>query len=136
MKYLLKVLILSFIILCSISCRSQMIQTVSDLNKLDSNKTEFIGKPLDSLFKEIKLEIKSAVLSPGGFSMRPSYIIFYFVSNSDYHKYMKDTGKKPAHIRVLVKEDTFDINMKGIDWTEEDKKKYGGFTIGYIWVNN
>jgi len=128
MKQIFKFLVLPLLI-GTISCRAQMVQTTNDLNKLIINKNQFIGKPLSDLLQQIKPPIKRAMVFPGSIETN-SY--FYFVSDSDFHKYWQEEKKTPPHIRVMVKEYNFNWDKPKEhwnDWTKEDEKEYGNLTV-------
>lgn len=59
----LTLLLVTFLI--SISCTSQTtIKTLVDAKKLETNKNEFVGKPLSYLLNHIELDIKSIIPTP------------------------------------------------------------------------
>jgi len=124
------------VMILGISCKAQMVQTVADANKLAENKQEFIGKPLENLLKEIKPPIKRVRAIAGGGGEFNSFVFLYFVNDSEYYAYEKQTGKMPTKITVHVAEGSFDWNPftekpKGhrYDWTKEDEKKLGKLTV-------
>ncbi len=126
MKILSKISLIFFLIITGISCKAQLVQTVADAKKLEIGKDKFIGKPLKDLLKEIKPPIKRAVLQPGGMEGVNNYVIFNFISDSDYNKYKSETGKIPVTIRINVKEYNFKWDPSNkpknqrSNWTKED----------------
>lgn len=141
MRMLFKILLLSFILITATSCKAQLVQTVADAKKLEIGKDKFIGKPLKDLLKEIKPPIKRAVLQPGGMEGVNNYVIFNFISDSDYNKYKSETGKIPVTIRINVKEYNFKWDPSNkpknerFNWTKEDEEKYGNLTVTWIRVS-
>ena len=141
MKILFKILLLVFILITATSCRAQLVQTVMDAKKLEINKDKFIGKPLSSLLKQIKPQIKSVLVIPGS-SERLSTICFYFLPHSDIHKFKEETGKNPVEIWIRLKEYDFKWDPstrpqdQRYDWTKEDEETFGKMTLVQIKVNN
>jgi len=72
--------------------------------------------------------------------MRPGFINFYFAPKSEYDK-ARAQDKFPLTIKVYIKEN-FEWNRKGktkdnwLNWTKEDKEKYGKLIIADIKVYN
>jgi hypothetical protein len=140
MRPLFNIAIFTFSIIISTSCYAQqMVNKTSDTKKLEINKTEFVGKPLKELLKEIGPKIETALGSPSS-SEQPGFINFYFTQKKDYDKYRKQ-NKFPLTLKVYVKGD-FDWNKKGktnedwLNWTKEDEKKYGELIVLDIKVYN
>jgi len=137
MKQVFKFLVLPLLFMGILSCRAQMVQTVTDAKKLEINENQFIGKPLSDLFKEIKPEIKRVNVSPGGGETN-SFFDFYFLSNEEYYK-NRGEGKEPMGIRVYTKEiiPWYTSNRPKEDWRKwnsDDIKTYGNLTVVAIRV--
>ena len=140
MKILLKIFTIVFLLAITTSCHSQkIVQKTSDAKKLESNKSQFIGRPLKDLLKEIKPKIETALGSPGT-SEQAGFFNFYFTPKAEYDKYRAE-NKFPLTIKVYIKE-SFDWNRKEktkddwLNWTKEDEEKYGNLTIVDIKVYN
>jgi len=115
-----------------------MMRTVSDAQKLKTNEQLFIGKPLKTLLKEIKPEIKMVFVESKRADGALSYIVFRFVDRQTWQKEYGE-GKTPLGIRVFIKEhfewDKTDKSpAERLSWTKEDAKKYGDLTIVAIRV--
>ncbi len=137
MKYLFKISV-SIIFTFNTSCYAQLMQTLNDAQKLKENKGSFIGKPLVTLLKEIKPEIKVAFVETDRADGAWSYIMFKFIDSTQFYKYKKG-GKAPLGITVFLKE-KFEIGKpdkpiaERLSWKKEDEKKYGNLTIADIRV--
>lgn len=132
MKFLI-ITTLIFLVFGSFSCKSQQImRTLNDAQKLQSNKRFFIGKPLYTLLKEIAPEIKTALVRESSAENLGAFI-FRFVDRENQKKYNKDR-KFPLGITVFVKEklecNPADKPMGEREkWTKKDEKKYGNLTV-------
>jgi hypothetical protein len=140
MKQSFKILTFVILFIASASCYAQqMVRKTSDAKKLEINKSEFIGKPLKNLLKEIGPTIATALGSPGS-TEQPSFFNFYFSQKKEYDNYRKQ-NKFPLTIKVYVKEN-FEWNKRGktredwLNWTKEDEERYGNLTILDIKVYN
>lgn len=118
-----------------------MVQKIDDAKKLEINQDKFVGKPLSDLLKQIKPEIKRVMIVPGS-SQRLTALYFYFLSDSDFHKFYKETGKNPLELRVRLKEYDFKWDPSTrpqdhrYDWTKEDEEDFGKLTVVDIKVKN
>ena len=139
MKILFKTFLFLFVSLTAFSCKAQLVQTVMDAKKLEINKDKFIGKPLSSLLKQIKPQIKSVLVIPGS-SEQLSTICFYFLPHSDIHKFKEETGKNPVEIWIRLKEYDFKWDPstrpqdQRYDWTKEDEEEFGKMTVADVKV--
>ncbi len=138
---IIKCVILIFLLTVSICCYAQqMVQTPKDLFIVCQKDEQFIGKPLKTLFMEIKPPIK-LVLAEGGWVERAPRFTFFLTSKQVYDKYRRD-DKFPIRITVFLKE-TFEWTWEGrnrtrehyLDWTKEDEEKYRNLTISAIRVS-
>ncbi len=140
MKILLKIFTIVFLLVITASCHSQkMVQKTSDAKKLEINKNQFIGKPLNVLLKEVGPKIETVLGSPGS-SERPGFFNFYFTPKAEYDQY-RAQEKFPLTIKVYIKE-SFEWNKKGktsddwLKWTKDDEEKYGNLIVSDIKVYN
>lgn len=109
-------------------------QKASDVQKIEINKTRFIGKPLKNLLNEIKPPIKRVMAQP---SVNIDSYVGNFRFNFIDNKQKDSLSKKritPITLVVFVKEHfdwDFHKRPKGKEtvWTAEDAKKYGELTI-------
>jgi len=136
MKFLFKILLTFFVFVTVISCKAQMVQTVDDAKKLEINQDKFVGKPLSNLLRQIKPEIKRALILPEVGAN--SYIVFNFLDNSEYNKY-KANGKTPLTIRLYIKGPfksyALDKPIENrYDWTKDDEQKYKDLIVTGIRV--
>ncbi|MDB5200247.1 MAG: hypothetical protein JWO92_2210 [Chitinophagaceae bacterium] len=123
----------------SSSIGQQMVQTPKEAKILEENESEFIGKTLNDLFKEIKPQI-NLVLARPGWAEAASTFTFFFTSKKEFNQFrLKD--KWPLHVRVYI-QGTFEWERHNrtqdnyLDWTKDDKKRYGNLIIGAIRVFN
>lgn len=133
MRFFLKTGIFSILVAFVTIGHAQIVKTIDDLGRLDSHKTVFIGKSLKELLKEVKPEIKMVKLSPGS-AERPSYIVLYFMSNSEYAEYYRIHHKDPAHLWLVVNKNDFEFNWNGLKWSEQMEEKFNSYIIGGITV--
>jgi len=129
MKNLLKTVVILLLLINS-SCKTpQIVQTSNDAYKLKENEQQFLNKPLKNLLKEIKLEIKIAY----GKLDYPSYFAFRFVSKEEIQR--RNFDETHLGLYIFVKEPITEWSNgkrpKEIEyqWTKEDLKKYGDFTV-------
>ena len=134
MKNSIQALTVLLILLVSCTGRAQMVKSVDEIDKLDSNKSYFIGKSIKYLLSEIKPEIKMAKFVPGTPGISTSSITLFFIPVNKYKKYAKEHKQEPSYIRVIVKENDFEFNWKGLEWTPEMAKKYGNYIVHGIRV--
>lgn len=105
-----------------------MVETTSDVFKLEENKEQFINTPLKDLLKKINPEIKTAVIFDNGES---SVFIFRLTS---LYKQKDEPIVHGLSLLVFVKQ-KIPSNWKGrgegseLNWTESDTRKFDDFTI-------
>ena len=134
MRYLFKTIAIIFLLTTNFCCHYQQImRTVKDAQKLQTNKKSFIGKPLKNLLKEVGPEIKMVFVEPDRADGALSYIMFKFVDREGQKIYNRE-HKIPLGITVFVKEKfEWDKSNKPLaereKWTKEDEKKYGNLTV-------
>ena len=104
-----------------------MVKTIDEIDKLDSNKSYFIGKSLKHLLSEIKPEVKMAKFVPKGFGSGRNTITLFFIPVDKYNQYEREHKQQPTYFRVTVKENDFEYNWNGVEWTKEMAKKYGSY---------
>lgn len=102
---------------------SQLVKAVTDLPKLKKHESEFIGKPLKDLLKEIALPIKLVYgyqYSPFG---RPASLNFEFVDKKTKEMY-RAKNQYPACLRVRLREMNFSWrdSITGSDYGEKEVK--------------
>jgi hypothetical protein len=134
MKSSIQTLTILLILLVSCTGRAQMVKSVDEIDKLDSNKSYFIGKSIKHLLSEIKPEIKMAKFVPGTPGINRSSITLFFIPVNKYKQYAKDHKHEPSYFRVTVKENDFEYNWKGLEWTPEMEKKFGCYIVQGIFV--
>ena len=132
-------ILLAASLLFATSCRAQMIKKLSDVSKLKENESIFIGKPLNTLLKEIKPQIRMASAQSNRADHMPSVIYFRFVDSKIYYK--KEKGKSYASIVVYIKENFDWDGMRrskkaNYSWTKEDVEKFGSLTVVGIRVSD
>src|SRR5690606_15471757 len=99
-----------------------------------SNKSYFIGKSIKHLLSEIKPEVKMAKFVPKGFGSSRNTITLFFISVDKYNQYEREHKQQPTYFRVTVKENDFEYNWNGLEWTKEMEKKYGKYIVQGIFV--
>ena len=109
-------------------------QEVSDANKIEINADMFINKPLSTLLREIKPEIKLAYGEGERADGAPSYLIFNFVDRSQKAQIEKSKISASAKIIVYVKERfvwnrTNQPSGKKENWTMADFQKFKNLTV-------
>src|SRR5215212_1362605 len=95
--FLVFLLVISF---CSYS--QQIVQTPKDILIVCQKDQQFIGKPLSTLFKEIKPPIR-LVLAEGGWSEVAPRFTFFFTSMQVYQKYRRE-DKFPLRLTVYIRD--------------------------------
>jgi hypothetical protein len=143
MKHLLKVFVVIFLLTGNYCSAQKMVQTISDVQKIEINKEKFIGKPLKNLLKEIAPQIKVYLLKPGstpgaGTTEEVGNISFAFVETTEYFDKVSK-GHRPVTILVYLKEKLVDkasnkSKETKYNWTEEDEKKYENYTVAALRV--
>lgn len=134
MKYLLRIFtILLFI--ANHGCHAQqLVKTPGDAYKIKENEQKFINKPLKTLLKEIKPEIKMAAGNHGiNGHFDGGYFTFKFVTFDKSHR-SEAKDETPVTIVVYVIENfEWDYQKrpsgKQLTWTKEDAEKYGDLTV-------
>lgn len=132
MKIVFKTFIAFLMLFTSVCCKAQLVQTVDDVKKIETNKQQFIKKPLEKLLKEIKPEIKIAYGHPSTYESL-GYLRLFFVDTATYNQYASK-NKTPVGL-VIRLGGNFDWNPatkpknKKFSWTKEDEKKYGKLTV-------
>lgn len=128
MKKIFKTLAILFLLVNN-SCKAQqMVQTPNDAHKLKTNEQQFINKPLKTLLKEIKPEIKTAF----GTLSNPSYFSFRFIDSEEIKRRPLENNSLGLYIYVKEPIDwDFDKRAKDKEylWTKEDVEKYGNLTV-------
>lgn len=139
MKNLLKILLFGNLLLMNYACAQTVtMKTLEDSKKIQTNKNEFIGKPLSNLLKHINLEVKSIIPSPNKNMREINRLSFLFVSKLEYKNAQ---GSKPTRITVVFNQNwdlagercTFD-KVGCTDWTKEDEKNLGNLIVHDIYV--
>jgi len=134
MKSSIYTITILLVLLVSCTGRAQMVKTVDEIDKLDSNKSYFIGKDFKHLLSEIKPEIKMVKFIPGVPGRKPSSIILFFIPVNKYDQYQREHIQEPSYVRVIVNKNDFEYNWKGLKWTQEMVKKYSSYIVQYIIV--
>ncbi|GAB3363988.1 hypothetical protein GCM10027566_33020 [Arachidicoccus ginsenosidivorans] len=134
MKSSIQALTILLTLLVSCTGRAQMVKSVDEIDKLDSNKSYFIGKSIKHLLSEIKPEIKMAKFVPKGSASNRSTITFFFIQVDKFKQYEKTHKQPPSYIRVTIKEEEFEFNWNGLEWTPEMARKYGSYIVHGIRV--
>lgn len=118
------------------SCTAQqLVQTTIDVQKLKINEQQFISKPLKFLLREIKPEIKSAVVTnEEGYS----YFRFKFLTIENQKQNIGSREDKVS-LYVYVNGQTewdYEKRPKGQEywWTKEDIQKYENLIVQRIKV--
>ena len=102
MKNTIKMLLIGVSLIANLSCaQTIMMKTVSDAKKLEINKKEFIGKPLNYFLKHINVEIKSIIPAPNKNLKEVNRIDFLFVPYIQYRNDNRDITEKPTRITVI-----------------------------------
>ena len=134
MKYSIKIMIGLIALFFSCVTQAQMIQTVNDIDKLDSDKACFIGKDVKNLLSKIKPEIKMVKLVPGIPGFRTSSLTFLFIPVTEYKKYETENHGQPPYIRVIVNKNDFEFNWNGLEWTKTLADKFSSYIVEDIRV--
>ena len=125
------------------SCNTQrLVVKVNDAKKLETNKDNFIGKPLKNLLSEIKPQIKFVYGNPEnntGHSTGGTYFSFYFVTKEVGKERI---GKKNIPTRITI---NFQLEQKNtrkpvplgglMKWTKKETDEYGDMIIMNIRVS-
>ena len=130
-------LLLLIVLIAAGSCRApQLMQTEFDGHLLKANESEYVGKPLKTLLKQIKPPIKMVSATGERGHGEPGYFVFLFHDVEAQAAWRKVDRLSPR-LTVFVKE-SFDWNRDSISiqermqWTQKDLKKYGNLTIHYF----
>jgi len=140
MKCIYKLVAYVLLVSISLGCfAQQMVQTPADLLTVCQKDEQFIGKPLKTLFNQIKPPI-ILTLADGGSVEQAPHFTFFFTSVQVYEKY-RQQDKFPLRIRVYVKEifkwKWVERNRSighYLDWLKEDEEKYCNLTVTAIRV--
>ena len=106
------------------------------LKKIEVNKKEFIGKPLNYFLKHINVEIRSIIPAPNKNLKEVNRIDFLFVPYIQYRNDNRDITEKPTRITVIFNQN-WDLigercTYKKIgctEWTKEDEKNLGDLIV-------
>lgn len=142
MKMLLKLSALLILMFIAPSCFGQkMVHKTSDAKKLEVNKAQYIGKPLNVLLAEIEPKIKFVYGNPDnswGGAIGGTFLKFHFIDRTEYTKVLKKKSKplgivvnfqlEPNNTRKPLPKD----GLK--EWSEENTKEYGDMIITNIRV--
>lgn len=136
MKQLFNIFFAVFL-LTNTSCNTQKFVTkINDAKKLETNKNNFIGKPLREALSEIKPKIKYIYGNPENRSTEAiggTYFTIYFVS--------KEVGKKRITAKDTPTRITLQFQLERINnrrplpkdgltkWTKNETKEYGDMII-------
>lgn len=123
------------LLLISAIGQAQMVKKVEDIDKLDSNKTCFVGKTVKHLLSEIKPQITMVKLIPGITGIRTSSLTLFFIPITEYTKYENEHHGQPPYIRVIVDKNDFEYNFKGLEWTKTMADKFSNYIVEDIRVN-
>lgn len=111
----------------------KIVTSLSELYKIEKNKSIFINKPLSNLLGEIQPTIKRVIGSPSSQNSSVSAFLMYFINDEEKNKFQSQ-GIKPIHLLIYIKED-FKWNVKErynnnkLNWSSEDLEKYGNLTV-------
>lgn len=129
MRNYFKTMLFLILLFFSFKIQAQMVKIVDDIDKLDSNKTCFVGKTVKNLLSEIKPEIKMVKLLPGISKHRTSSLTFMFIPITEYTKYENKHNGQPPYIRVIVNKNDFEYNWNGLEWTKEMADKFSDYVV-------
>ena len=76
----------AFLFVLTVNCccfSQQMVQTSNDVKILEQKESEFIGKPLKELFKEIKPQINLVLARPENIE-QASVFTFFFATKKEF----------------------------------------------------
>ena len=119
------------------SCNSQrLVAKVNDAKKLETNKDNFIGKPLKKVLSEIEPEIKFVYGNPEnnwGGAFGGTYFVFNF---DDKEEKIKRLSAKDTPTRIVVQ---FELEPKNVrkplpkdgltKWSKKETKAYGDMIV-------
>lgn len=141
MNNLYKILLVLVLLIVNFSCAQTTMKTVSDAKKIQTNKKEFIGKPLSFLLKNINLEIKSVVPAPNKNRNEINRISFIFVPYETYKKTKGSLQDKPTRITVMFNQNSDLVGEKCTynkigctSWTKEDERNLGDLIVYDIYI--
>lgn len=141
MSNFFKILVILTLHVVYFSCAQTTMEVISDAKKIQSNKKEFIGKPLNYLLHNIKLEIKSVVPAPNKNQNEVNRISFIFVPYDVYQKTSEYIQDRPTRITVvfnqnsdLVGERCTNVQKGCTTWTKEDEKVLGDLIVYDLYV--
>ena len=141
MKQLFNIFLSTFLLIIT-SCNTQrLVVKVTGSKKLETNKDNFIGKPLKNLLSEIKLKIKYVYGNPennSGHVIDGTSLTFSF--------FTKDVGKKRISENKIPKRIIVNFQLEPSNsrkslppdgltkWTEKETAEYGDMIIQNIRV--
>jgi hypothetical protein len=143
MKIKSKIHFLVAFLLAINSCNTQrLVLKVNDAKKLETNKDNYIGKPLKEVLSEIKPKIKFVYGNPENTwagAIGGTYFTFYFADNEDGKKRIS-VNDIPTQITIrfqLEKQNNKKtLPKEGLTiWTEKETKEYGDMIIQNIYVS-
>ncbi len=142
MKNLIKTLTLISFLIFNLSCAQTTMKKVADAKKMELNKKEFIGKPLNYLLSKMDVEIKSIKAFPNKNVNQVNRITFRYVTNYEYRKTSsKEIKNRPTQLTVVFNqnwdfagEKCMTSNPKCVEWIKEDEKNLGNLIVYDIYV--
>jgi hypothetical protein len=142
MRHLFNIFFVSILFSFSACYSQRLIENIDDAEKLETQKKEFIGHPLNKVLSQIKPKIKFVHGNPennSGHVSGGTYLAFYFVSREVGRERI---GKNdiPTHITinfVLESENNRKpLPKEGLTkWTKKESKEYGDMIVQNIFVS-
>lgn len=142
MKNLSKILVLITFLIFNFSCAQTTMRRVNDARKIETNKKEFIGKPLSYLLSKINVEIKSVLPVPNKNRKEINRLYLRFVNNADFQKTNSKAMKdRPTQLTIVFNQNwgldgktckSAEVSCGG--WTKEDEKNLGDLIIYDVYV--
>ncbi|WP_018674787.1 hypothetical protein [Riemerella columbina] len=140
----MKYIVLTLGLMMHFSCAQQLkINTPSETRKIEVNKKDFIGKPLNQLLSSIKVPIKSVLPIPNKNSLEVNRICLRYLEEKEFGKTLgKDINNRPTQICVTFNQN-WDLHGKRcivsedpdcFEWTKKDEKNLGNLIIYNIEV--
>lgn len=142
MKNLSKTFTLFVILLSFMACSQTTMKSINDAKKLEFNKKNFIGKPLNHLLKNIDVKVKSIIPFPNKNPKEINRLSLLFVNEEIYRKSTVELSSKPTRITIVFNQNwefqgercTYD-KPGCTEWTKEDEKNLGSLIITNIYVS-
>ncbi|KIA99189.1 hypothetical protein OA93_06040 [Flavobacterium sp. KMS] len=135
MKNILKIFVIVCFLLQNNSYAQQFISSTSQVYRLEQNEELFINKPLKDLLKEIKPEIKTAVV----FNSENSFVFVFSFATLEQQR--KNEGAIEDRVSLIVQVKEFipwnwDERTKGteLNWTTNDANKFADYIVVRIGV--